>query len=140
MKPFKLILASLVTGLAVFAQGPGAPPPGEGRPPMMRYDASKEVTLQGTVSAVNIDTRGPGPFVTLTFVSAGTTCEVLAGPEFLVKQSRISFAKDDVLTIVGVSMDGPRGTAFVARQITKGDIVLTLLDQDGRPAAGPQGS
>jgi hypothetical protein len=133
MKHAPLILAILLVGVGVFAQGPGGPPPEGGRPPMMRYDASKEVTLQGTVSAVTTATRGPGTFVTLTFVADGTTYQVLAGPEALLKQSQVSFAKGDALTIVGVAMTGPQGTAFMARQITKGDTVVTLLDGDGRP-------
>ena len=106
---------------------------------MMRYDASREVTLQGTVTAVTSVTRGPGTFMTLTFLADGKSYEVLAGPEALLKQNQVSFAKDDALTIVGVAMAGPQGSVFMARQITRGDTVLTLLDSDGRPAGGPMG-
>lgn len=122
-----LIHAVLVTGTALFAQGP---PPGGGRPPMPQYDPSQEVTLQGTVAAVNTSPRGPGTFVTLTFAAAGRTLEVLVGPDVVLKRAQVTFAAGDALTIVGVA----QGNLFLARQITRGDTVLTLLDAQGRPA------
>jgi hypothetical protein len=139
MKHRFLILIGLAMGLALFAQqGPGGPPPG-GQPPMrMGYDSSKETTLTGTVSAVTTETRGRGAFVILGFLADGKSYQVLAGPESLLRQSAVSFAQDDALTVVGVAQDGPRGaTLFLARTITKGDVVLTLLDADGRPVRAP---
>lgn len=139
MKHASWILAVLLVGVAVFAQGPGGGSPPGGRPPMMRYDASQEVTLQGTVTAVNTSSRGPGLFVTLTFLADEKSYEVMVGPEAVLKQNQVTFAKDDALTIVGVAMAGPQGTMFMARQITKGSTVVTLLDSNGRPAGGPTG-
>ena len=134
-----LTILGLALGLTVFAQPPGAEPPPSagGRPPGIQYDTRREVTLQGTLTAVKVATRGPGPFVTLTFLSDGKTYEVMAGPEEKLKQQHVVFAIDDVVTIVGVPQEGPRGTLFLARQITRWDMVLTLLNQDGSPIGRP---
>jgi len=129
-------LISLTLGCALSAQapGPGGPPPGSaGGPPPMTYDSSREQTLQGTVTAVSVATQGPGAFVTLGFLAGGSTYQVLAGPEARLKQSGVSFATGDTLTVVGVAQDGPRGAMVMARVITRGDLVVTLLAQDGRP-------
>lgn len=130
MKQPLILFASLMLGLALFAQEPGGPPPsGEGRPPMMTYDATREVTLQGTVTAVQLGTRGPGTFVTLTFQSGSTTWEVLAGPESALKRAGLALAQGDALTLVGVG----QGSQFMARTLAKGEVVVTLLDAQGRP-------
>jgi hypothetical protein len=104
----------------------------------MAYDASKEVTLTGSVTAVNVATHGPGPFVTLTFSAGDQTYEVMAGPQAVLNQQGASFSQGDSLTVVGVPMNGPQGassqaTRFMARQITKGSTVITLLDANGQP-------
>ncbi len=137
MKPVFVILASLMVGVALFAQEEGGPPSGGGRPPMVRYDSSKETTLQGAVTAVRTETRGPGAFVVLTVAADGRTLDVFAGPEALLKRQGVTFAKDDAVTAVGVAMENPDGTVFVARTITRGETVVTLLDAQGRPVGRP---
>jgi len=129
----------LALGLSLFAQGPGGPPPGgpppgSGQPPRMQYDSSKEVTLQGTVTSVQVATRGPGAFVTLAFLVNGTTYQVMAGPQSLYLAQQMVITKGDTLTLVGVvQTGGPGGSMFMARTLTKGDTVVTLLDSDGQP-------
>jgi hypothetical protein len=103
----------------------------------MIYDSSKETTLTGTVTTITTETRGPGPFVLLGFLADGKSYQVLAGPASLLKQNAVTFAQDDALTLVGVAQDGPQGSLFIARTITKGTVVLTLLDANGRPAGAP---
>ena len=94
MRYHPMILLGLALGLALSAQTfPGPAPSGGG--PRMVYDSSREVTLTGTVTGVTTSTRGPGPFVTLAFLAADKTYEVIAGPEFLLKQNQVTFAKDD---------------------------------------------
>ena len=134
MKRFLLILACLLVGLALFSQEPG---PGRGQPRRPSYDASKEVSLQGTVSAVNISTQGPGPFVSLSFLSDSKTYEVVVGPQAVLTSQHITFNQGDTLTIVGVVNTGPRGTVFIARTITKDGTLVTLLNQDGTPVGRP---
>jgi len=134
MKRFLIILVSVLVGWALFAQEPG---PGRGQPPRPRYDASKEVSLQGTVSAVNVSTQGPGPFVSLSFLSDSKTYEVMVGPQAVLTSQQITFTQGDALTIVGVASTGPRGTLFMARTITKDGTLVTLLNQDGTPVGRP---
>jgi len=131
VKQTLILLAGLMLGLALFAQEPGGPPPsGEGRPPAMPYDAAREVTLQGTVTAVQLGTRGPGTFVTLSFQSGSTTWEVLAGPESALKRAGLVLAQGDALTLVGVG----QGSQFMARTLARGEVAVTLLDAQGRPS------
>lgn len=135
-----ILLAVMLLGWALCAQAPdpgGAPPAGQGRPPRLGYEASKEATLQGTVTAVTLATRGRGAFVTLAFLAGGTSYEVLAGPEEVLKRLGLTLAKDDVLTIVGAPLAGPDGARFLARTLTKGDLTVTLLDAEGRPTGRP---
>jgi hypothetical protein len=135
-----ILLVGLALDLALFAQGPGGPggpPPGGGPPPRMTYDASQEITLQGTVTAVQVASQGPGPFVSFTFRSGDTTYQVMAGPQALFTAQQVVLAKDDTLTVVGVAQSGPGGSRFVARTLTKGDTVVTLLDSNGQPMGRP---
>ena len=84
----------------------GGPPPRVGPPPRINYDASKEVTLQGTVTTVNISTHGPGPFVSLTFLADGTTYDVMVGPQAVLTKQSVTLAAGDALTLVGVASTG----------------------------------
>ena len=63
----KTILLALCLAVPALAQEPPSGPPPSGRgPSRMAYDTSKEVTLQGVVTAVHTRTQGPGTMVTLT--------------------------------------------------------------------------
>ena len=138
-----LLPAFLAFGLALApaaAQEPLAPPAEGGGPSQssqpprpMRYDASAERTLQGTVEAVEARSMGRGRMVTLAFQADGAAWKVLVGPEEILTRQNLSFAAGDVLSILGAAMAGPDGQVFLARQITRGDRVLTLLDASGQP-------
>lgn len=130
----KLNLLALCLVLPLAAQ---ATPPGNGqRPPQMSYDTSKEVSLSGTVSAVNTRSQGPGKMVTLTLQTQSKAVEILVGPDFILKTKSISFATGDEITVLGA----PLGQGYMARQITRGSETLTLLDESGQPSGGsPQG-
>ncbi len=127
-------------GGVLVAQVPGAggpPPQGGGQPPRINYDASKEVTLQGTVTTVNISTHGPGPFVSLTFLADGTTYDVMVGPQAVLTKQSVTLAAGNALTLVGVASTGGRGTLFMARILNKDGTLVTLLNADGSPAGRP---
>ncbi|HWQ09071.1 MAG TPA: hypothetical protein VN436_08190 [Holophaga sp.] len=132
-------LLVLAIAAATFAQQPPPPPGGGGNGGPMAYDASAERTLQGSVTSLDIQSRGPGRMVTLAFLADGTTWKVLAGPEDLLKKQGLGLAAGDSLTIVGCAVKGPEGQMFIARQISKGGTTVTLLDASGRPAGGPGG-
>jgi hypothetical protein len=103
---------------------------------MRPYDASKEETLKAKVTKVTDQARGPMATVALTVDVDGKESQVmLASAEFL-KEKKASFAKDDEITIKGVKSETPRGLMIRAREVTKGESTLELLDKDGRPAQG----
>lgn len=140
MKHFVLLLAGLLMGGMLYAQVPGAggpPPQGGGRPPRINYDATREVTLQGTVTTVNFSSHGPGPFVSLTFLSDGTTYDVMVGLQAVLTKQSVTLAAGDALTLVGVASTGGRGTLFMARTLTKDGTLVTLLNADGSPEGRP---
>jgi len=122
----RIILASLLSGLALCAQAPAAAL----ATPGPQYDSSREVVLEGVVTGVKVTNRSAGPFVTLLFSAGGRDYEVLAGSAAKLKQNQVAFAKDDAITVVGIPLGN---TLFVARAITKVDLVLTLLDPNGQP-------
>jgi hypothetical protein len=135
----------IVLGLslaAAFAQEPPAPPAdgagqprpgGQGMPPRLAYDRSQERTLEGTVQAVELRSMGPGRMVSLSFQAEGASWRVLVGPEQLLARQGMTLAAGDALSILGAATAGPEGPVFLARQISKGDATLTLLDGNGQP-------
>ena len=116
-------MAVLMMGVALSAREPGP----ASVPQQVRYDAAKEVTLRGTVSAVQVSVRAEGSFVTLSFATGSDTYTIPVGSEALLKRNQVSFAKGDALTIVGVP--GLPGAGLVVGKIIKGDVVMTLLAQ-----------
>ena len=125
-----MILAPLLALSLTAAPQPPSPPPGGG----MAYDATRETTLQGSVTSVDIQTRGPGRMVTLILQVDSTSWRVLVGPEEILNRQNISYAAGDALTVLGAPATGPEGQIFMARRITKAGATLTLLDAHGRPA------
>jgi hypothetical protein len=112
----------LMMGVVLSAREPGP----AGIPQQIRYDASKEVTLRGIVSAVDVSTWAAGSFVTVSLSAENGTFAVPVGSEAQLKRNQISFAKGDAVTVVGVP--GLQG-GLVVGKIIKGDIVMTLLVQ-----------
>jgi hypothetical protein len=127
-------ILALALAVSAAAQPAGAPPQGRSL-----YDSSKEQTLQGTVGSVQTETRGPGIMVSLTFKTDSATWNVMVGPQEVVSKGGLTLAVGDVLSIVGAPVNGPGGTAFMARQITKDGTTLALLDAQGRPTGMPGG-
>lgn len=125
-----LAFGSLVLGLSttVLAQR------GMGRGPM-NYDPSTEITISGSVDEVQqMAARGRGMGgIHLTVDTATGKLPVHVGPAAFVSSKNVTFAKGDVLTVVGskVTMGGQE--VVLAREITKGDQVLTLRDAKGFP-------
>jgi len=121
-----------------FAQEPPRQGPGQGRQ-MQPYEASKEETLKAKVKEVREQARGPMTMVGLTVTVDGKDYQVMLAPADFLKEKKASYAKDDEITIKGVKGESPRGLTIRAREITKGEHTLVLLDKDGRPVAGAGG-
>jgi len=100
----------------------------------MAYDAKTEVTLEGTVADV-MAMPGSQPMsgVHLSLETKDETIHVHVGtPEYLAKQG-LSFSKGDRVTVTGSRIKGEGFEAILARTVTKGTVVVTLRDEDGKP-------
>jgi len=121
-----IVIASVAT--IVFAQGMRR---GGGN-----YNPATETTLTGAVDEVkNVPSQGPGAGgLHLIVKAASGAVEVHLGPAAFVTSKNMTFAKGDTVTVTGskVTMSGQE--VVIAREIKKGDQVLTLRDANGFPA------
>lgn len=125
-------LAILVVSLAPSQQTNGQ---GRGAP---RYDPATEITLQGIVNDVkeqdcqNCGFRAAG--VHLVLDTDGKTIEVRVGPAWFLQKNKYTFSKGDQLEIIGSRVQLAGDDVVLARQIRKGDSLMTLRDARGFPA------
>lgn len=132
MKKFKLLLSvGLVTaGFATTAYAQGGTPRGGGN-----YDPATETTLTGTVDTVTsvpAPGRGGGG-LHLSLAAPNGPIEVEVGPASFVSSKGVTFTKGDALTVVGSKVTRAGHEAVIAREIRKGDQVLTLRNAKGLP-------
>jgi hypothetical protein len=106
-------------------QGPGMP----------KYDTAAEVTLNGTVTKVESHVGKMGWNGTHLVVSFGAeTLTVHVGPSNYLTQQGFSFAAGDQLEVTGSRIKLEGNDVLIAREIKKGDKVLTLRNSQGIPA------
>lgn len=105
---------------------------GEGMP---RYDTATEVTLKGTVTKVENHVGRMGWNGTHLVVNFGTeTSTVHVGPSNYLNQQGFSFAIEDQIEVTGSRIKFEGSDILIAREIKKGDKVLTLRNSQGIPA------
>jgi hypothetical protein len=99
------------------------------------YNTATEVTFSGTVDEVlHMPAPGKGPGgLHLIVRSEAAAHDVHLGPMAYITSKHFEFAKGDAITVTGsqVSMGGK--DVIIARDIKKGDQVLTLRDANGFP-------
>lgn len=122
---------------------------------MPKYDTATEATFMGTVTEVMTETswvertraqrlgarrHGHPRLDQMRMVGAhlmletgGETVEVHVGPSSFVEANGFTFAKGDYLEVVGSRIEVWGTEAIVAREINKGDRLLTLRDGQGIP-------
>ena len=127
------LLSSLCILAMLSTTGYAQDRPQQGGRQMQPYDASKEETIKTKVTSVSEQARGPMTIVNLTVTIDGKEHTVMLAPADFLKEKGASFAKDDEITIKGVKSESPRGLMIRAREVTKGNNTLVLLDKDGRP-------
>jgi hypothetical protein len=138
MKALSTICILTAISAVGFAQDPPQRPQGMGQGRQMQpYDASKEETIKGKVTNVAEQARGQMTVVTLTVSVDGKDWQVSVGSADFLKEKKVSFAKDDEVTIKGMKSETERGARISAREVTKGETTLVLLDKDGRPTWAP---
>lgn len=102
---------------------------------MPRYDTSSEVTLSGVVEKLEsqIGRMGwKGTHLVVRFDTEMLTVHV--GPSVYLEQQGFSFAPGDKIEVTGSKVKLDMSDVIVAREIKKGDRVLTLRNHDGIPA------
>ena len=137
-KSLRMALAlAMVSGIGVlsYAQMPG----GARGVPM--YNPATEVTLKGTVEAVNQMTgrRGWGG-THLQLKTDSETLDVHVGPSWFLSQNKMSFAKGDAVEVTGSKVVFANGDSLLAREIKKGDQKLRLRNETGFPVWSRRGA
>ena len=135
LSTFALLTAAALFSSSTLAVGQGGMHRGADGMGMGQYDTAAEVTFSGTVDEVRqMPSPGSGPGgLHLMIRGDGAVQEVAVGPASFVTSKRFNFEKGDSVTVTGAKMKlGPR-EVVVAREIKKGDQVLTLRDSRGVP-------
>jgi hypothetical protein len=99
------------------------------------YSSATETTVAGTVEdvrTVSPPARSRGG-LHLTLNTSSGPVEVHVGPTWYVSSRNITFAKGDTVTLIGSKITMSGREALVAREITKGQQVLTLRAANGTP-------
>jgi DNA/RNA endonuclease YhcR with UshA esterase domain len=124
----RLSWSMVVVGIAAAAYAQGMRGGGN-------YNPATEATLTGAVDEVKtMPSPGKGGGGVHFMLNTGTgAMTVHVGPASFVSSKNFTFAKGDTLTVVGskVTMEGEQ--VVIAREIKKGDQVLTLRDAKGFP-------
>jgi hypothetical protein len=97
--------------------------------PAIKYDVANEIKLTGTIEEVKKiadDTH-------LMVKAGGQLLEIDLAPSSFLSDMECAFAKGDVVEIVGSKVKLESGEQMLARQITKGQLTLTLRDPKGAP-------
>ena len=99
------------------------------------YDTTKIVTVEGTVTAVHRITprRGMRPGVHLTLKTATGKVDVHLGPAWFIDNQDLKLVTGDTLTVTGSRIVFQGKPAIIAARVQKGDEVLVLRDDTGRP-------
>ncbi|MBI4794877.1 MAG: DNA-binding protein [Deltaproteobacteria bacterium] len=131
---------SLALAANAWAQpaGPGA---GKGamrqKAGMGMYDPKTVETVSGEVTQVQTmgrRTRG----VHLQVKTDKETLLVVLGPAQYLEQQKMTFAVGDKVEIKGSRIQHPQQAMLVAGEVKKGDQVLKLRDDQGKPLWSPQ--
>lgn len=101
-----------------------------------QYDRGTAETLRGTV--IEVEQLAPRRVERLSQVhlllkTGGETIVVKLGPESWLAQHNFTLAPGDEVNITGSMISRPRQSFFIAGEVNKGNQVLRLRDENGRP-------
>jgi hypothetical protein len=98
------------------------------------YDPATEITVKGTVEAVNQLKGARGWAGThLPLKTEKETLDVHIGRSWFLTKNGVSFSKGDLVEVVGSKVKFGETDALLAREITKGDKKLVLRNEKGFP-------
>jgi hypothetical protein len=102
---------------------------------MPRYDTATEVTLRGTITKVDTHMGRMGWNGTHLVVSFDAeTLTVHVGPSNYLAQQGFSFVAGEEIEVTGSKIKLEGSDVLIAREIKKGEKVLTLRNSQGIPA------
>ena len=100
------------------------------------YDVKTVETVAGKVVSIDQQSRGRGPSygLHLTLQTEKETIAIHLGPAWYIEKQKPRIGAGDNVIVTGsrITFDGK--PAIVAAQIKKGNEVLRLRDENGRPA------
>jgi hypothetical protein len=104
----------------------------------MQYDPKSMETVSGEVTQVQ--TRGRrAKSLNLQVKTAKETLMVLLGPASYLEQQKMTLALGDKVEIKGSRIQHPSQALLIAGEVKKGDLVVKLRDDQGKPLWSPQG-
>jgi hypothetical protein len=135
-----LLAAASACGQPAQTAGPGAgkgamaPKAGMG----MQYDPKAVETVSGEVTQVQtMGRRTKG--VHLQVKTDKETLIVVLGPTTYLEQQKMTFAVGDKVEVKGSRIQHPQQAMIVAGEVKKGDQLLKLRDDQGKPMWSPMG-
>jgi hypothetical protein len=100
-----------------------------------KYDPATEMKVKGVVEELKlVPPNGGKPFAYLVLKSGADTVEVFLCPKKFLDDMGTSFKPPDAVEITGSKVKQDGADLILAREVVKGDDVLTLRFKDGKPA------
>jgi len=116
-------LAALSLAVSALAQSPP------------KYDPATETKVKGTVEEFKLlPPSGGKPTAYLVVKSGQQTVQVFLCPKSFLDDMGASFKVADAVEITGSKVTQDSADLILAREVAKGDDVLTLRFKDGKPA------
>jgi hypothetical protein len=103
------------------------------------YDASKEVSLQGTVASFTENSKQFPAGAHVVVQSSAGPVDVHLGDARLLKLNNMTISQGASVRIIGEPVTTPQGTFFLARLIQQGSQVVAVRGMTGMPLS-PAGS
>jgi hypothetical protein len=129
MTPFSLVtkvfsaVAIVVVAVAAWAQAP------------LKYDPATETKLKGTVAELKfVPPSGAKTVAYLVIKSGADTIQVFLCPKTFLDQMGTTFKPEDKVEVTGSKVKQDGEDLILAREVDKGDDMLTLRFKDGKPA------
>jgi hypothetical protein len=100
-----------------------------------KYDPATETKLKGVVEEFKfVPLAGPKPVGYLVVKSGADSIQVFLGPKAFLDSMGASFKPSDAVEVTGSKVKQDGADLILAREVDKGDDVLTLRFKDGKPA------
>ncbi len=128
---FVLLIATYVSAQPAGRPGRG-PGGGMGMGMGMQYDPQTVETVSGEVTEVQ-KMPGMAAGVHLQVKTDKETLSVIMGPASYLEQQKVTLAAGDKVEIKGSRVKHPQRAMLIAGELKKGDRVVKLRDEQGKP-------